>query len=122
LPDWSARRRSDLVLADLTALEAPSPEWIDAPLLAEDAELLGAAYVLEGSRLGGAVLQRDVPASFPSRFLAAPQSPGAWRKLVEMLDSFLYESAKIDAAVGAAREVFQRFELGGRRYLETVRA
>ena len=117
--DWQARRRSHLLRDDLQALAAhlPAPEPISA--LQGSAEILGAVYVLEGSRLGGAMLKRSVSPDMPQSFLSAPQPPGAWRKLLETLDHYLYEPAAIQAAVGAARRVFGCFEAGGRRFLES---
>ena len=119
IPDWPRRRRSELLKADLTELAAdePAPE-ITSPLRSP-ADILGAVYVLEGSRLGGALLKRALPQGAPRRFLEAPQSPGAWRKLLETLDEFLYEAATLDAAAASARGVFQIFEAGGLRYLES---
>jgi heme oxygenase len=119
LADWPARRRSHLLREDLAALGAPlpSPEAIEP--IGGTAEILGALYVLEGSRLGGAMLKRSVPPGLPLAFLSAPQPPGAWRKLLETLDHYLYETANIHAAVGAAQRTFRYFEAGGRRFLES---
>jgi heme oxygenase len=75
--------------------------------------------VLEGSRLGGAVLKRSIPENRPKRFLDAHQAPGAWRKLLAMLEESLYEPASVEAASQTARQVFRRFEDAARRYLES---
>jgi heme oxygenase len=117
--DWPARRRAHLLRQDLNGLGAPLPEPEPVPVLAGTAETLGALYVLEGSRLGGAMLKRTVSTEMPQAFLSAPQPPGSWRKLLETLDHYLYETASIEAAVGAARRVFHCFEAGGRRFLES---
>lgn len=133
VPDWRERRRSHLLLDDLSKLAASDLRVEDDASLREggtdsrirraDAPaLLGALYVLEGSRLGGALLKQRVPDHLPTRFLAAPEPAGSWRKLLEILDSFLYDPARIDAAVGAARAVFKRFEHGGKRVLESMEA
>jgi heme oxygenase len=119
LPDWHARRRSHLLRGDLHALGTPLPSPEPVPALVSAPEILGAAYVLEGSRLGGAMLKRSVQHDLPQAFLSAPQSPGAWRKLLETLDHYLYETAPVAAAVGAARGIFHCFEAGGRRFLES---
>lgn len=111
--DWPARRRSHLLLADLGDLELQAPPPVDAPEFAGDAAMLGAIYVLEGSRLGGAMLKRSLPDIAPKRFLDAPLPPGSWRKLLETLDHFLYETPAIESASETARQVFQRFEAGG---------
>ena len=129
--DWPERKRARLIFADLADVcscesRNPSTTEISSVLLLSqehsEAALLGALYVLEGSRLGGAFLKRAVPDHFPTRFLSAPQSPGNWRKLLEMLDGLLYEPARIEAAVGTARAVFECFEQGARHVLERVEA
>jgi heme oxygenase len=121
LSDWPQRMRGHLLEADLTDLgvEVPSPQ--EPPALPVAASIFGAIYVLEGSRLGGAMLRRELPAGFPKRFLDAEQAPGAWRKLLAKLDEFVYAPDQLEAASLAAREVFMRFEIAGRQYLETVR-
>jgi len=75
LPDWRERRRSDALRADLGLLGLDVPEPALVPTFREEAELLGAIYVLEGSRLGAAVLvcspaittPRDAPPSSAAR-------------------------------------------------------
>lgn len=119
LGDWRERRRSASLLHDLAALGLAVPAPVTPPRLDGEAAALGAIYVLEGSRLGGALLRRAVPREFPQAFLNAPQPPGAWRKLLETLDDCLYETASVEAAVGAARRTFQCFEAGGQRVLES---
>ncbi|MFC7608678.1 hypothetical protein [Teichococcus aestuarii] len=61
LPDWPRRRRAAALAADLAALGVAAP---DSPPLAFAGveEALGAAYVLEGSRLGNAMLLRQAAA------------------------------------------------------------
>jgi heme oxygenase len=119
VPDWPARRRRELLLADLADLGLCVPDPVRAPALSGNSELLGAIYVLEGSRLGGAVLKCKLPDIAPRRFLDAPQLAGNWRKLLELLDHFLYGTAALDSATSAARDVFQCFEAGGLRVLES---
>lgn len=120
VPDWPERIRGHLLRADLAELDAGEPEAICSPRIDGPAGVIGAAYVLEGSRLGGAVLKRALPARFPQSFLAAPQQPGSWRKLLEIMDKVLYGAGSIEAAAGVARQVFECFAAGGRRYLETA--
>jgi heme oxygenase len=111
LPDWPQRRRGDLLRADLAALNVTVPEPFPAPyFLSIKAPMLGAIYVLEGSRLGGAVLKKTVPSHFPRRFLEARQAAGSWRRLLQTLDEFLIRPGDLDAAIEAAKEVFARFE------------
>ena len=117
--DWPLRRRGDALKADLADLGEALPAPLAAPEFGDPSAMLGAIYVLEGSRLGGALLKRSIPADLPRRFLDAPQMPGSWRKLLELLDAFLYEPDRVHSAVGGARHVFHRFEAGGRRYLRS---
>lgn len=111
LPDWPERRRAALLRDDLDRLGVTRPAEGRAPSLASPAAVLGAVYVLEGSRLGGRLLARSVPAHFPRRFLTAGE-PRLWRALVAALDENLADPADRAKAVAAAREVFALFELG----------
>jgi heme oxygenase (biliverdin-IX-beta and delta-forming) len=118
LADWPDRRRGDLLRADLAALAADQPLHLDPPVLETDAAILGAIYVLEGSRLGGAILKRQLPADAPRAFLDPGQARGRWRKLLEKLDEDLYEPGRIGLAADAARHVFSRFHRAGQIYLQ----
>ena len=106
---WPERRRGHLLAADLAALGAAPGPPVAPPAFAGEAALLGGIYVLEGSRLGGALLRRSLPDGAPCRFLAAPQPPGAWRNLLAKLDSVLIGEREIDSAVDSARRVFRCF-------------
>lgn len=106
--DWLTRRRSGALLADLEQLGAIAPAAVPAPTLRSQTALLGAIYVLEGSRLGGAVLARTVPDTLPRRFLA-PGNPDAWRAFVRKLDEQLSSQADIEDAARAANAVFETF-------------
>lgn len=121
LADWPERRRAHLLKADLADLGAEVPPPQAPPALPDAASIFGAIYVLEGSRLGGALLKRGLSRDLPKRFLDAQQAPGAWRKLLAKLDEFLYAPEQLGAASETARQVFMRFEAAGRQYLETVR-
>jgi heme oxygenase len=116
--DWADRRRSELLLADLEELGIEPPPSVPPPPVDGEPAILGAAYVLEGSRLGGAFLKRGLAPRAPRRFLAAPQEAGAWRKLLAKLEESLYEPTRVEEACETARQVFMRFEISGRRYLE----
>ena len=117
LPDWLERRRGDLLRADLALLNVTLPEPFPVPtFISGKASMFGAIYVLEGSRLGGAVLKKTVPGHFPRRFLEARQAAGSWRNLLQALDDLLIRPGDLDAAITAAREVFARFEDGARTH------
>lgn len=117
IPDWGARRRASLLLSDLAALDLPPPPIEPTPAFDDVPAMLGGAYVLEGSRLGGTMLRRSVPDAFPTAFLSGGGS-AAWRALISLLDERLRSEEDIDAAITAACEVFALFERSGRRHIE----
>ncbi len=110
IEEWDEHRRASLLTNDLAELGlAPAPA-MTAPSLADEAELAGALYVLEGSRLGGAVLRRQVPPGLPAAFLGARQTGGRWTRFVASLDQMLYSPQRLDAAIRAALDTFNCFE------------
>ena len=118
--DWPQRRRAALLAADLAALGLAAPPAMNGlPELSSPSRILGAVYVLEGSRLGGAVLTRTVPGDFPNSFLGAGAPSGSWRKLLEMLDKNLYAAESIDAAIHSARKVFMIFQAAAEEHSRT---
>lgn len=111
IQDWRSRRRAELLRQDLSLLGV---EPVEPPALAafETVEaVLGAVYVLEGSRLGGRMLARRVPADFPCSFLAAG-NPAQWRSLLTLLEERLATAQQRAMAIAAARSVFALFEKG----------
>ncbi|QNN64154.1 biliverdin-producing heme oxygenase [Sphingomonas rhizophila] len=108
--DWPTHRRRDALVADLADLGLTVPAPVAAPAYANDDALLGGLYVLEGSRLGGAVLKRAVGDTLPHRFLSAPQESGRWRRFIATLDQFLYSGASLSRAGDAAKATFACFE------------
>ncbi len=56
LPDWQTRRRRFALAADLEALGMPVPVPPALEIPTDDAWLWGAAYVMEGSRMGSRML------------------------------------------------------------------
>ncbi|MGO6818596.1 biliverdin-producing heme oxygenase [Rhizobium brockwellii] len=118
LPDWPDRRRAHLLAADIRELDDRLPVLLPQPVLRSEAAVWGAAYVLEGSKLGGALLANAVPDHLPSSYLS-PQGPkGAMRLFVDRLDASTVEDP--DAAVAAARDVFDLFLKAGQAELEAV--
>jgi heme oxygenase (biliverdin-IX-beta and delta-forming) len=84
LPPW--RPRSTLIFADLEGLQIVSPEPVSVDPITSEAALLGALYVLEGSRLGGKVLSGRVPTGLPVTYLSDGHLPGEWRQFLASLD------------------------------------
>lgn len=110
VPGWDARAAA--LQADLHALDAQPHEPLPAPSLDGTPALLGAWYVLEGSRLGGRLLARQVGPDFPRAFLSA--GGRGWGKSVELLNMALYGADDLTRALGAARSVFLLFERAAR--------
>ena len=108
-PDWTERRRSAALRADLVALDLALPAPLAAPAFATPAEIAGGAYVLEGSRLGGAMLARRLPHDSPRAFLAAPQPPAQWRTFLARLEQLLGSHVDRSEAARKAEQVFAVF-------------
>ena len=118
VPDWPARQRSAALLADLAALGLDAPAATADIAFDDTAAVLGGIYVLEGSRLGGALLARGVPAHFPRAFLA-PSDSALWRRLLQIVEHTLISADARASAVQSASRVFMLFESSGRRFLGT---
>lgn len=112
LDDWPERRRAAELAADLAALGLAAPLPLAFPAPAGPAATWGAAYVVEGSRLGGKLLARSVATGLPTAYLAAPQPPGAWRTFLAKLDDALHPEAMHAPAIRSALDVFALFEAG----------
>lgn len=84
LPAW--RPRAPLLARDLADLGAKVPTPL--PFAAPNAAFTwGVLYVVEGSRLGGAMLAGQVSAGLPQRYLAATFEQGEWRGLRAAIDA-----------------------------------
>ncbi|WP_375398637.1 biliverdin-producing heme oxygenase [uncultured Sphingomonas sp.] len=117
VPDWAARRRGGLIADDLAALGLDVPPAAGAIRFDTAAALLGALYVLEGSRLGGTLLKRSVAPGLPASFLGGGDS-AAWRSLLALLDDKLGTAVARGRAIAAAGAVFALFEAAGRLHLK----
>lgn len=117
VPDWPSRRRAALLRDDIAACGLSPPAPLTPPAFTSDAAMLGGIYVLEGSRLGGTLLKRSVPARYPTAFLSGGNSL-RWRKLLTIIDERLQTADDVDAAIIAAGDVFALFERSGRAFLK----
>lgn len=106
---WEGARRTTALKSDLAALGEPMPSPCEPPPVSSVAALLGTAYVLEGSRLGGRVLRKQVRDGMPADFLKDEDTLGAWPAVVAALDRHLYSDALIGEAESAARRCFTLF-------------
>ena len=124
LADWDRRARAPSLAADLADLGGasigiPSPTRRLTP-----AQAFGMMYVLEGSRLGGAVLARRVLAS-PSaacrsatRYLRHGEGQRLWSAFVAAFDNSPVVRDALDDVVRGALAAFDLFE----KAAETSRA
>jgi heme oxygenase len=103
------RDRADLLAADLTALGEAMPAPMTFDPLRSAAAGWGAMYVVEGSRLGGIMLSRTVPAGMPSAYLGAKHLPGEWRELLAAIDAQSADDAWIAAAIAGAKAAFDLY-------------
>ena len=106
---WCEARRGEALQQDLAELGEAMPEPALAPEIEGKAAALGTAYVLEGSRLGGQVLQKLVGQGLPANFLNHPSGVGPWKHLIAVLDRHLYSDELIGEAKEAARRCFAWF-------------
>lgn len=115
LPDWPERRRAAALRQDLAALGVEAPEPADMAPAGGDAWLFGALYVLEGSRLGGKLLLKQVLANPDprARMATAYLSQGAdkalWPSFLLRLEASDAVAKSPDQAVAGARAAFVQF-------------
>jgi len=111
--DWPARRRADRLRADLAELGLGEPTCDSVRPLSDPSAALGTLYVLEGSRLGGAVLRRSIDPAFPAGFLS-PAPPVLWRNLLDILEKLISSPDEMQQAAQAALAAFGLFETSAR--------
>jgi heme oxygenase len=118
LPDWDQRERASALAEDLADLGV-RPAAIPECLVGADAgTILGWSYVLEGSRLGAAVILRIVEAGeeprmrCATRFLRHGEGQGLWTSFKAALAGIDGDAGAIARAGVAARAAFGCF-LGG---------
>jgi heme oxygenase (biliverdin-IX-beta and delta-forming) len=101
--------------ADLLDLARPVPPLSEIPAVAAEprAAWWGRVYVLEGSRLGAAVIAKCVQSSLgahvPCRFLGEPAQPAAHAALLAVLECELDDPHDLRMAALSARAAFSRY-------------
>jgi heme oxygenase (biliverdin-IX-beta and delta-forming) len=113
LDDWAGRTAA--LLADLAALGRAAPDELDFALPEGEAARWGALYVMEGSRLGGAVLAKQVADDLPAAYLGARHGPGGWRALLAKLDEADAGPAWREQAVAGAKALFAAYLAAARQ-------
>lgn len=110
--------RSPLLAADLKALDRCPPAPTSArPAEGEcDATWLGRVYVLEGSRLGAAVIARRVGETLgshvPLQFFNAGISAAQWQSLCALMEQQLSSPDALTQAAASARTAFEDYRRG----------
>lgn len=103
--------RTGFLRADLAALGLTMPAALPFASAGSEAAAFGVLYVVEGSRLGGAVLAKRVPNALPRAYLSATHLPGGWRAFGEALDHAEQAGAPdwIEQAIHAAEATFDLY-------------
>ncbi len=115
LPDWPERRRSAALLADLATLGVARPPALRAPAPGGPGWVLGALYVLEGSRLGAKMLRRrvmsggDVLCCAATAYLTHEPGSASWPDFLAVLQTSPH-AADLDTMVLGACDIFALFE------------
>lgn len=114
LPDWSERTRAAALSADLRELDIGFTP-LDPPLFGCDAAALGAAYVLEGSRLGASQIRQSVDPALPRRYLSHGEGQKLWSSFLLRLEENESVHARPEAARSGALATFSMFETALKR-------
>jgi len=120
IPDWGSRSRRAALEQDLAALRLSTSISLPTGRLEGAPALLGAAYVLEGSRLGGAVLLRralagaDPAIGAATSYLRHGQGQGLWASFLDLLEASAPARDAPDGVVEGASVAFAAFEAAAR--------
>lgn len=105
------RSRLPLLAQDLAALGEDMPEPLPIQQDMKEGHRWGLLYTLEGSRLGGALLSRQVGQGLPRAYLSAVHDKGEWIAFQRALESALAEGGEgwLEDAVQGALAAFALF-------------
>jgi heme oxygenase len=108
------RPRTPALEADMAQLQQPMPELSKLAGPVTGAAAWGILYVVEGSRLGGAILSPRVGDGLPKAYLSARHELGEWRAICQALDAegSRHGDEWIAAAVVAATACFDLYRTG----------
>lgn len=104
--------RMPMLVQDLTALGEALPDPLPMSDQGGEAFRWGALYALEGSRLGGAMLERRVAPGLPRAYLSAVHGRGGWLAFQQSLDAAAQDGGDqwVDGAIQGAEAAFSLFE------------
>lgn len=105
------RLRAPLLAADLAALKQSMPPPMIFTGHGHGGQAWGILYVVEGSRLGGRVLERRVGVGLPNAYLATGHEPGEWRRFGTAVDleAGRHGGGWLDQAVLGAEMCFEMY-------------
>jgi len=120
IPDVMQRRKASALLQDLRDLGWNNREHVevDTPVINSYASALGAAYVLEGSMLGGVIIAKMIKTQLPdlapgkgfSFFTCyGEDAPNMWKKFRTYLLALTNKEDQ-DIAAETARQTFLKFK------------
>jgi len=97
--------------ADLAELGEALPQPLTMERQGGEGFRWGALYALEGSRLGGAMLERRVPPGLPRAYLSSVHGRGGWIAFQEALDEAAESGGEdwIEGAIKGAEAAFALF-------------
>lgn len=106
-----ASPRLSLLAADLAAMDMAMPAPLSLADTDRDGYRWGLLYALEGSRLGGAMLARQVAPGLPRAYLSAVHGKGGWVEFQHALDQAGADGGEgwLDDAVQGAQAAFALF-------------
>ncbi len=117
IADWPNRIRAPALAEDIAATGGHRPQSIARLEPLSPPGVLGMMYVLEGSRLGGAILAKRVRDNNPdplcraaTRYLLHGEGLRLWPSFVRVLDSAPGLQDDPDAVIAAALATFDLFE------------
>lgn len=122
LPDWCRRTRSPALAEDLAELGETPPPVLRVEGIDDEGGFWGAAYVLEGSRLGSRVLAERVtgaPQPLPLRYLLHGSHEPFWPRFLQRFEARA-PACDWASTETAAQQVFSCFVEAAR--LEGVQA
>lgn len=120
IDDWARRARTPALVADLAGFGGSLVQGAPALRRLEPAAAFGMLYVLEGSRMGGAVLLRRVLAGASvrcceaTRYLRHGEGLRLWPSFLAALEASSEVREDPEAVVASAIETFGLFEHAGR--------
>jgi heme oxygenase (biliverdin-IX-beta and delta-forming) len=114
LPDWDKRRRREALADDLRQFGIPPPSIRPLAIDPDLGTLLGWSYVLEGSRLGAAMILRTIERSgkqvaLGTHFLRHGDGEHLWQGYKDALSEIDEDPPAISNACAGAKLAFHYF-------------